>query len=342
MINDRDDLIGDGVLSTIIIPAFRRTRYVRDAVQSALAQTLKNIEIIVIDDSDSEEIKNICHEFKDSRLRYRSNKVCLGVLNSCKNAVSESKGRYITVLNDDDLIAPEFLDRLVGIMENQAHLSLVFCDHWIIDEYGIKQNIVSDSNTVYWHRESLVEGELKNPVEALFHGSISVGSTSVFRKSLIDTSMAYKNVGVCADFWVACVYVHFRLPIYYVPERLASYRVHKDSETNGGSSRLPDSERFIYGFLLQEQWFPDNDELINIRIADATFRSAKARLISGNSKEARELFVLCIKKYRMPRCVIGFILCMFPLFFTKAFFSWKRKDFYSTLKSRNATRAPRS
>ncbi|MBU2760788.1 glycosyltransferase family 2 protein [Acidithiobacillus sulfurivorans] len=332
MINNSGNLINKEIFATIIIPAFRRTSYVGYAIKSALAQTLKNIEIIVVDDSDSEEIKKICHEFEDKRLTYRSNKVRLGVLVSCNNAISESNGRYITVLNDDDLIAPEFLERSVRIMENQSHLSLVFCDHWIIDEFGIVQNKVSDSNTVYWHRDFLAEGELTNPVDALFNGSISVGSTSVFRKSLIDSSMAYKDVGVCADLWMACIYVHSRLPIYYIPERLASYRVHGDSETNGGTSRLPDSERFIYGFLLQELWFPDKNELINKRITDATFRSAKARLISGNRKEARELFALCIKKYRSPRCVIGFVLCMFPHSFSMRFLSLKRKNFYSNVR----------
>lgn len=129
MINNSGDLTNKEVFATVIIPAFRRTSYVEYAIQSALAQTLKNIEIIVVDDSDSEEIKKICHKFEDSRLSYRSNKVCLGVLVSCNNAVSQSKGRYITVLNDDDLLAPEFLDRSVRVMENQAHVSLVFCDH---------------------------------------------------------------------------------------------------------------------------------------------------------------------------------------------------------------------
>lgn len=315
------------VLATIIIPAFRRTRYVGDAIRSALAQTLKNIEIIVVDDSDSEDIKNICDSFEDARLTYRSNKIRLGVLVSCNNAVSESNGQYITVLNDDDLIAPEFLERSVNIMENKPHLALIFCDHWIIDEHGIIQNYLSDSNTTYWHRNSLMEGELKNPVEDLFNGSISVGSTSVFRKSLIDTSMAYKDVGVCADLWMACVYVHSQLPIYYIPDRLASYRVHGDSETNGGTPRLPDSERYIYGFLLHEQWFPDKNELINKRIANATFRSAKARLVSGNKKEARKLFAPCVKKYRSLRCVIGFILCMLPHSLSTRFISLKRKNF---------------
>ncbi|MBU2843996.1 glycosyltransferase family 2 protein [Acidithiobacillus thiooxidans] len=330
------------VLATIIIPAFRRTRYVGDAIRSALAQTLQNIEIIVVDDSDSEDIKNICYSFEDARLTYRSNKIRLGVLVSCNNAVSESNGQYITVLNDDDLIAPEFLERSVNIMENNPHLALIFCDHWIIDEYGIIQNELSDSNTTYWHRDYLAEGGLKNPVEALFNGSISVGSTSVFRKSLINTSMAYKDVGVCADLWMACVYVHSQLPIYYIPDRLASYRVHGDSETNGGTPRLPDSERFIYNFLIQEQWFPDKNALINKRIVDAIFRGAKARLISGNRKEASGLFVLCAKKYRSIRCIIGFVLCKFPHSFVMRFFSWKRKDFYSTLRSRNPNRSPRS
>ncbi len=320
-------------IATIIIPAYRRTKFIAQAISSVLEQTRVDFDLIVSDDSNSSEIHKICDGFSDNRLRYHANIECLGVLKNCENSLSMARGEYVSFLNDDDFLDPDFLAIMVEIMEHNSHLAFAFCDHWIVNENGIRDQYRSDKHAVYCRRDVLLEGELKNPVEALFDGSIIVGNASLFRKSLINSSMAYKEVGVCADLWTACVYVHSELPIYYVNKRLLSYRVHKDSETNRGNSALPDSERFIYNFILQEGWFQEKKDLIYKRLDDATFRSAKSRLINGQRDEARKIFRTGLRKYRSYRWILGYALSLMPNRMASALLNWmQKKDFYRNVR----------
>ncbi|PKY11421.1 hypothetical protein B1757_04170 [Acidithiobacillus marinus] len=320
-------------IATIIIPAYKRTKFIAQAISSVLEQTRADFDLIVTDDSNSPEIHKICALFSDDRLIYKANIERLGVLKNCENALSMVRGEYVLFLNDDDFLDSDFLAIMVEIMEHNSHLAFAFCDHWIVDENGIRDQFRSDKHAVYCRRDTLPEGELKNPVDALFDGSIIVGNASLFRKSLINSSMAYNEVGVCADLWTACVYVQAKLPIYYVNKRLLSYRVHKDSETNRGNSALPDSERFIYNFILQEGWFQEKKDLIYKRLGDATFRSAKSRLINGQRDEARKIFRTGLWNYKSCRWILGYLLSFLPTGMTSALLNFvQKKDFYSNVR----------
>lgn len=320
-------------IATIIILACRRTKFIAKAISSVLEQTRTDFELVIADDSNSEEIKKICSGFSDQRLSYYANNECLGVLKNCEKSLSIASGKYVSFLSDDDFIDPEYLAIMVGVMEKYKNIALAFCDNWIVDEDGIRDLEKSDKHAIYWKRNVLLGGELKNPVGALFDGSIIIGTASLYRKSMVNSSMAYKDVGVCADLWAACVYVHFELPIYYVNKRLLSYRVHKDSETNRGDSALPDSERFIYNFILQEGWFQEKKDLIYKRLDDATFRSAKSRLINGQRDEARKIFHTGLRKYRSYRWILGYALSLMPNRMASALLNFvQKKDFYSNVR----------
>src|SRR4051812_23389763 len=88
---------------SVIVTVFRRTRYLREALHSALAQAIADIEIIVTDDSASADIEAICASMADDRVRYRSNRPTLGVVLNVQAALREARGEYVAILNDDDV-----------------------------------------------------------------------------------------------------------------------------------------------------------------------------------------------------------------------------------------------
>ena len=100
-------------LISVVIPVYKVEAYLTACVESVLAQTYQNIEIILVDDGSPDRCPQMCDEFaaRDSRIRviHKQN----GGLSSARNAgIDAAQGAYLAFLDSDDLWTPVFLDRL--------------------------------------------------------------------------------------------------------------------------------------------------------------------------------------------------------------------------------------
>jgi glycosyltransferase involved in cell wall biosynthesis len=89
-------------LVSVVVTVYNRIRFLRFALQSILEQTFRSFEIIVTDDANSPETRSICDSFRQLKIRYRFNASPLGVAQNLRVAISQTRGRYIAILNDDD------------------------------------------------------------------------------------------------------------------------------------------------------------------------------------------------------------------------------------------------
>lgn len=120
---------------TVVIPSFNYARYIREAVDSALAQTASPLEIIVVDDGSTDDTPGIMAAYAyDSRVRYlrQENRG----LSAARNAgIRAARGEFIALLDADDRWKPEKLSRqLVEFTEQQV--GLVYCGREVFDEHG--------------------------------------------------------------------------------------------------------------------------------------------------------------------------------------------------------------
>ena len=92
-------------LISIIIPYYKKKRYIELSINSALEQTYKNFEIIIIYDDESKEDLNLLKNIikKDKRIKLVINKKNLGAGNSRNKGLKLSKGKFIAFLDADDL-----------------------------------------------------------------------------------------------------------------------------------------------------------------------------------------------------------------------------------------------
>ena len=94
---------------SIVIPSYNAARYVKEAVDSALAQTYKNVEVIVVDDGSTDGTKKILAPYSESkkiRYIYEENKGLAGARNT---GIKNSSGEYVAFLDADDLFCREKL-----------------------------------------------------------------------------------------------------------------------------------------------------------------------------------------------------------------------------------------
>lgn len=93
-------------LVSFIIPTFNRVKYLKRAINSVLSQTIKDWELIIIDDNSNDNTENFIKGIKDSRIKYFKNIINRGAQFSRNKGIFHSKGKYINFLDDDDQILP--------------------------------------------------------------------------------------------------------------------------------------------------------------------------------------------------------------------------------------------
>lgn len=276
---------------SIIVTVFNRTEFLPTALQSALNQSFQDFEIIVTDDSSSAAIRGICEDFRSDKIRYRTNPERLGVaLNLCA-AVAEARGKYIAILNDDDLWEPEFLARLVAPLEEDERRVLCFSDHWIVDGKGSIDVAETDINSARFGRATLPAGDVADFASlVLVENGVPLAMGSVFRADAFDWGRVVKEVSGAYDFWISCLLASSGGRAFYVPARLTRYRVHGAMETVRRAADKNENQVYIQQALLAEPAFASYRELLTRRYAGALYQVGKDKLAFNHKHEARALF----------------------------------------------------
>ncbi|HET6467693.1 MAG TPA: glycosyltransferase family 2 protein [Geminicoccaceae bacterium] len=123
---------------TIGLPAYNGGKYLATCLESILAQTYTDLEVVISDDASTDHTEEICRHYAalDRRVRYHRNRDRLGGAPNFNRVFELASGRYFKWAAQDDLIAPDFLARSVAALE--ADPGAVLCRTWVgvIDEHG--------------------------------------------------------------------------------------------------------------------------------------------------------------------------------------------------------------
>jgi dTDP-4-amino-4,6-dideoxygalactose transaminase/glycosyltransferase involved in cell wall biosynthesis/ubiquinone/menaquinone biosynthesis C-methylase UbiE len=124
-------------LASVCITTYNRERYVRAAVESALRQTYKPLEVVVVDDGSTDGTPRLLEEFEDDvrLIRVERNGGIARAKNLALRATSE-ESRYVAVLDSDDIFHPRFVERCVERLEADPAVGLVYTDEVLIDAEG--------------------------------------------------------------------------------------------------------------------------------------------------------------------------------------------------------------
>jgi glycosyltransferase involved in cell wall biosynthesis len=113
---------------SVLIRAYRRPALLANAIESVLAQTYADFEVVVSDDSG--ELGTVSERFEDPRVRYSANPAPLGPAANLRRAAELARGELLAILNDDDQWLPRFLETAVSRFDLDPGLGVVFTDYW--------------------------------------------------------------------------------------------------------------------------------------------------------------------------------------------------------------------
>lgn len=232
-------------LVSIVIPCFNQGQYLAAAVESALAQTYKDIEVVVVDDGSSDDTAQVMEHFAgDARVKFLRQEN-LGPSAARNTGVAASKGTYLNFLDADDSIAPEKVERQLGALEADPGLGFAYCDIGYMDEDGAD---IEEKN-----RFSIADGRrvLSGDIfDQLFAGGYFPPHSPLVRRSVFEKVGGFDPAlrGCCDwDLWLRLSGHGFTAQ--YLNEKLARYRFHP-----AGMSRdiqhMRDDEQRVIGKIL--------------------------------------------------------------------------------------------
>lgn len=274
---------------SVIVPTYSRRDYLYEALDSLLAQTFHDIEVIVGNDGGPDYIAPVKARVRDPRIVWADHPQRLGLLGNMLDGFGRARGRYLATLHDDDLWDPGLLAALVPALDADPTVTVAFCDHYLIDDHGTVDARGSDHSSRAWGREGLAAG-VHRPFHrmAAVDGTIPIQCAAVFRRDALDLDGFPREANTKYDRWLAFEMARRGGASYYVPQRLAYYRIHARSQTSTGRLENARSGIYVYSrFLTDSELARIAEPELRRLLAGEHYGAATALIRGGEGRAAR-------------------------------------------------------
>lgn len=227
---------------SVVISLYNKEKYIKSTLESVVAQTFKDFEIIVVNDGSTDESEIVVKSIFDDRIQYFSQKN-KGASAARNVAISKAHGTYIALLDADDIWHDTYLEtikRLITSYPDQmvfaTAVTLETSSNDIPSVYSIPNIKESQTYIVDYFQSSFIN--------TLLTSSSTVVHYSVFKKTgMYDTAI---KSGQDIDLWIR-IGIHFK--IVFINEALVRYRYEKQSLSNSTKCVLNKSKLDSYVIL---------------------------------------------------------------------------------------------
>jgi succinoglycan biosynthesis protein ExoO len=252
---------------SVIIPAYNTEAYIERAIESALSQTLEDIEIIFVDDASVDLTVAKVAKFSDPRLKLLVNEGNLGAGATRNRALKVATGKWIAVLDSDDWYTPERLEKLVKIAQEQDadlvvdNLYLIedgASTPWstLVDESGEQIDEIMQIDAAYFVNSD-IEGR-----RGLHLGF----SKPLFRREFLSHhQLEYSpSIKVSQDFWLNMECFRHGARFFFVPQAYYFYCARNGSLSLSSNrvDRLDQECEAIANFMEYQDFLAHHPQLV--------------------------------------------------------------------------------
>ncbi len=226
-------------LVSILIPAYK-ARYLREAIVSALGQTLRDVEILVGDDTPDAALASLVEKFDDPRIRYFHHGFQKGTLNF-QALWRRASGKYVKWLCDDDILMPASVEVLSSALRVNPASLLAFHDRVIVD--GNSQILQQPPALLQLGQTALVDRNyLVQRMVAPLHNFIGEPSNVMLDRERVDVERIVDYQGIQLDFLGSDVAMFLntaeRAPLVAVGGYLSAFRKHEAQASQATGSNF--------------------------------------------------------------------------------------------------------
>ena len=225
------------------IPYYRGRSYLREAIESVLAQTVEAWELVVVDDRGPEPAQDLVAEYADPRVRYVRNEANLGLAGNWNECVRQASAPLVTVLHGDDRLLPDYAARVLAAADEHPDVTALFTDALVIGPDGEPTSTLADKVKSRMPRrrdDHVLAGD--DDLAGLLAGNYIVCPTLCLRRELVGPAPFDASLRFVPDWEFTTRVLMQGGRLYALRTPLLEYRRHGGSET---SQQTLDSSRFV-------------------------------------------------------------------------------------------------
>jgi glycosyltransferase involved in cell wall biosynthesis len=214
-------------LISVVLASYNGERYISHQLDSILAQSYPNIEIICIDDNSTDntvQIIKVYQEKHQNTISFYQNETNTGSRKAFEKGVSLAMGKYIAFADQDDYWFPNKLEELYGAIKQSERIAFVYSNSELVDKdlNVIKSKTWSD-NTNFISGFSFYQILVENTI---------MGCSMLVNSEFAKKCIPFPTAGLHHDWYLALMALGTNLQILYVNKVLFKYRRHDNNQVN--------------------------------------------------------------------------------------------------------------
>jgi glycosyltransferase involved in cell wall biosynthesis len=302
-------------LVTVVIPTYNNARYLGETVESVLSQQFDQLEIIVVDDGSTDNTAEVVKAFDPKRVLYVCQANSGAPAGPRNQGIRLARGRYIALLDSDDVWLPRKIERAVDMLAREGQLGLVFTD-FVKFEEGRGQYPGTFLDTyAYFHglpKRQVGEGQYVIQSNVAYDGLMSenyIGTSGVVMPKDV-----FNNVGLFDetlrgpedfDMWLR---VSSHYDIGFIDMVGHRYRVWTGSITSGGDGKLIPHQMKVLRKQLAGIHTAGMEKKIRKKLASQLWALGYFHQTHGEMGLARQHYLLSLREAQSLRAWKG--LCL--------------------------------
>jgi len=215
---------------SVCVPVYNGAEYIRDCINSILSQSFNDFELIIVNDASTDDSKKIIQSYRDPRIKYVENDRNLGLIGNWNSCLNLSRGEYINVFHQDDIMSHNILEKKVTLLDLEKQVGLVYSDTLVIDH---KKNIKLN----HWFNLLEPNVDFIRPGQSFFD-LMFVNLNMICCPSVMARRECFEKIGgfdarlpfsVDMEMWMR---ISLFYDIAYLSEPLMQYRFHDSNLTH--------------------------------------------------------------------------------------------------------------
>ncbi len=213
----------NNVFISVIVTTYNGEKYLAQQLDSILAQTYKNLDIIISDDASTDDTAAIAADYalRDSRIIFYRHDKNIGLHANLEYALKRIRGTYVAISDQDDIWKLDKIEKLLGNIGNHV---AIFSDSELIDSKGVAlgTTVMQSVKVKDWDSCAM-------PLNLLFKNVVS-GHALLFHKALLDVVLPFRE-GLIFDHHLAIISSLYG-GLAFFPHPLVLHRIHGCNHTN--------------------------------------------------------------------------------------------------------------